>query len=52
MVPGDVGRAEVPARHAGNMRRLLEGIPLETMNTSLIINATDINATAADAKRR
>jgi (2R)-ethylmalonyl-CoA mutase len=37
---GEVGRVGVPVAHLGHMERLLEGIPLETMNTSMTINAT------------
>nr|WP_225846032.1 protein meaA [Streptomyces sp. HPF1205] len=37
---GEVGRVGVPVAHLGDMRRLLEGIPLERMNTSMTINAT------------
>jgi ethylmalonyl-CoA mutase len=37
---GEVGKVGVPVSHLGDMRALLEGIPLETMNTSMTINAT------------
>jgi len=37
---GEVGKVGVPVSHLGDMRTLLEGIPLEQMNTSLTINAT------------
>ena len=37
---GEVGRVGVPVSHLGDMRELLEGIPLERMNTSMTINAT------------
>jgi (2R)-ethylmalonyl-CoA mutase len=37
---GEVGKVGVPISHLGDMRTLLEGIPLETMNTSMTINAT------------
>jgi (2R)-ethylmalonyl-CoA mutase len=37
---GEVGKVGVPIAHVGDMRALLDGIPLATMNTSLTINAT------------
>src|SRR5919202_5436322 len=37
---GEVGKVGVSIAHAGDMRALLDGIPLETMNTSMTINAT------------
>ncbi|MFJ8463984.1 protein meaA [Streptomyces swartbergensis] len=37
---GEVGRVGVPIGHVGDMRRLLQDIPLEQMNTSMTINAT------------
>ncbi len=37
---GEVGKVGVPVSHLGDMRALMEGIPLETMNTSMTINAT------------
>jgi (2R)-ethylmalonyl-CoA mutase len=37
---GEVGKVGVPISHLGDMRALMEGIPLETMNTSMTINAT------------
>ncbi|WP_419999154.1 protein meaA [Streptomyces boninensis] len=37
---GEVGRVGVPVSHLGDMRKLLDGIPLEQMNTSMTINAT------------
>ncbi len=37
---GEVGKVGVPVSHIGDMRTLLEGIPLEQMNTSMTINAT------------
>ena len=37
---GEVGKVGVPVGHLGDMRALMEGIPLETMNTSMTINAT------------
>jgi len=37
---GEVGKVGVPVSHLGDMRTLLEGIPLAQMNTSMTINAT------------
>jgi (2R)-ethylmalonyl-CoA mutase len=37
---GEVGKVGVPVSHIGDMRTLLDGIPLGTMNTSMTINAT------------
>ena len=37
---GEVGKVGVPISHLGDMTALLDGIPLETMNTSMTINAT------------
>jgi (2R)-ethylmalonyl-CoA mutase len=37
---GEVGKVGVPICHLGDMRALFEAIPLETMNTSMTINAT------------
>jgi (2R)-ethylmalonyl-CoA mutase len=37
---GEVGKVGVPVTHLGDMRALFDGIPLETMNTSMTINAT------------
>jgi (2R)-ethylmalonyl-CoA mutase len=37
---GEVGKVGVPVSHLGDMRVLLEGIPLDRMNTSMTINAT------------
>jgi (2R)-ethylmalonyl-CoA mutase len=37
---GEVGKVGVPISHRGDMARLLEGIPLAEMNTSMTINAT------------
>ncbi|MFE5583766.1 protein meaA [Kitasatospora sp. NPDC056531] len=37
---GEVGRVGVPVGHAGDMRTLFDGIPLEQTNTSMTINAT------------
>ncbi len=37
---GEVGKVGVPVTHLGDMRALLDGIPLGDMNTSMTINAT------------
>jgi ethylmalonyl-CoA mutase len=37
---GEVGKVGVPVAHLGHMKELLEGIPVEEMNTSMTINAT------------
>ena len=37
---GEVGKVGVPVAHKGDMATLLEGIPLDRMNTSMTINAT------------
>jgi ethylmalonyl-CoA mutase len=37
---GEVGKVGVSIAHEGDMRTLLDGIPLATMNTSMTINAT------------
>ncbi|GAC1325115.1 MAG: protein meaA [Mycobacteriales bacterium] len=37
---GEVGKVGVPVVHIGDMRALFDDIPLETMNTSMTINAT------------
>jgi (2R)-ethylmalonyl-CoA mutase len=37
---GEVGKVGVSIAHKGDMRTLLDGIPLEQMNTSMTINAT------------
>ena len=37
---GEVGKVGVPVAHLGHMRQLMDGIPVETMNTSMTINAT------------
>ena len=37
---GEVGKVGVPISHIGDMRNLLDQIPLEKMNTSMTINAT------------
>ena len=40
MAAAEVGKVGVPIGHLGDMRALVEGIPLERMNTSMTINAT------------
>jgi (2R)-ethylmalonyl-CoA mutase len=40
LAKGEVGKVGVPISHIGDMRALFDGIPLETMNTSMTINAT------------
>ncbi len=37
---GEVGKVGVPVAHKGDMAALLDGIPLDKMNTSMTINAT------------
>src|SRR5437764_8112695 len=37
---GEVGKVGVSIAHGGDMRALLDGIPLDQMNTSMTINAT------------
>ncbi len=37
---GEVGKVGVPVSHLGDMRALFKGLPLDTMNTSMTINAT------------
>ena len=37
---GEVGKVGVSIAHIGDMRALFDAIPLETMNTSMTINAT------------
>ena len=37
---GEVGKVGVPVPHLGEMRVLFDELPLETMNTSMTINAT------------
>jgi (2R)-ethylmalonyl-CoA mutase len=37
---GEVGKVGVPVAHLGDMKALLNGIPLDKMNTSMTINAT------------
>jgi (2R)-ethylmalonyl-CoA mutase len=40
LAAGEVGKVGVPISHIGDMRALLDGIPLDRMNTSMTINAT------------
>jgi (2R)-ethylmalonyl-CoA mutase len=40
LAAGEVGKVGVPVCHLGDMRALLDGIPLASMNTSMTINAT------------
>jgi (2R)-ethylmalonyl-CoA mutase len=40
MAKGEVGRVGVSVSHLGDMRTLLDGIPVADMNTSMTINAT------------
>jgi (2R)-ethylmalonyl-CoA mutase len=40
LAAGEVGKVGVPVCHLGDMEALLNGIPLERMNTSMTINAT------------
>src|SRR5687767_13497651 len=37
---GEVGKVGVPISHRGDMGALMDGIPLDEMNTSMTINAT------------
>jgi (2R)-ethylmalonyl-CoA mutase len=37
---GEVGKVGVPVAHLGHVAQLLDGIPLDEMNTSMTINAT------------
>src|SRR5688572_16919983 len=37
---GEVGKGGVPIAHRGDMKQLLDAIPLDQMNTSMTINAT------------
>ena len=39
MAKGEVGKVGVPVAHLGDMRTLLDAIPLDRMNTSMTINA-------------
>ncbi|MBA3417386.1 MAG: cobalamin B12-binding domain-containing protein, partial [Geodermatophilaceae bacterium] len=40
LAKGEVGKVGVPIAHLGDMRTLFDELPLETMNTSMTINAT------------
>ena len=40
LAKGEVGKVGVPVAHLGDMETLLDGIPLERMNSSMTINAT------------
>ena len=40
LAKGEVGKVGVAISHLGDMRALLDGIPVATMNTSMTINAT------------
>jgi ethylmalonyl-CoA mutase len=40
LAKGEVGKVGVPVSHLGDMMNLLDGIPLDQMNTSMTINAT------------
>jgi (2R)-ethylmalonyl-CoA mutase len=40
LAKGEVGKVGVSIAHEGDMRTLLDGIPLDQMNTSMTINAT------------
>ena len=40
LAKGEVGKVGVPICHLGDMRELFDRIPLDTMNTSMTINAT------------
>ena len=40
LASGEVGKVGVPVAHRGDMKALLDGIPLDKMNTSMTINAT------------
>ncbi len=40
LAKGEVGKVGVPVSHLGDMHALLDGIPLDQMNTSMTINAT------------
>jgi (2R)-ethylmalonyl-CoA mutase len=39
LAKGEVGKVGVPVAHLGHMAELLDGIPVEEMNTSMTINA-------------
>src|SRR5205807_263628 len=40
LAAGEVGKVGVPVAHRRDMATLLDGIPLDEMNTSMTINAT------------
>ena len=40
LAKGEVGKVGVPVAHLGDMEALLDGIPLDRMNSSMTINAT------------
>jgi (2R)-ethylmalonyl-CoA mutase len=40
LAKGEVGKVGVPICHLGDLRALFDGIPLDSMNTSMTINAT------------
>ncbi len=40
LAKGEVGKVGTPVAHKGDMHTLLDGIPLDQMNTSMTINAT------------
>ena len=40
LASGEVGKVGVPISHIGDMRTLLNQIPLDQMNTSMTINST------------
>src|SRR5438309_7901946 len=42
MAKGEVGKVGVPISHIEDMRQLLDGIPLDRMNSSMTINATAV----------
>ena len=44
---GEVGKVGVPVAHLGHMAQLLDQIPVESMNTSMTINATAAGCSAS-----
>ena len=40
LAKGEVGKVGVPISHLGDMTALMDGLPLDRMNTSMTINAT------------
>src|SRR5215469_5652447 len=40
LAKGEVGKVGVPVSHLGDMLALMDGLPLDQMNTSMTINAT------------